>query len=272
MLASCAVSCEKYDDEIAELQRRIDALATANSKVNDNVTALGQLVDALQNNAEVTSFSQIKEGGKVVGYTVTFREEGKPAQSVTVYDSPANVAVGELDGKYYWMVGGKWLTDDAGNKIEACNSPVVPEFRLTNGTIEVSLDGGVTWKGVGEVGTPVIDNVIDSETEVTFVMSGGGSITLQKEQELKLILSSASYTMAAGGSRTVTYSISGGSVDANVIVYAKDGWKATVTPTDATKGNIKIDAPDCACESQVLVFVSDSGRSVVEAISVVSTL
>jgi len=267
----CAVSCNKYDDEIAALQRQIDALVTANSKVNDNVTALQQLVEALQAAAEVTSFSKIMEGGKVVGYNVTFREEGKPEQTVTVYDSPANVSVGEQDGKYYWMVGGNWLTDDSGNKIEACKGAVVPEFRITNGVIEVSLDDGISWKAVGEVGQPVVDDVIDSEDEVTFVLAGGTNITLKKYRELSLALSTTSLTMAAGGGRSVTYTINGGSADASVIVYAKDGWKASVVATDATKGYIQVDSPSEASQSQVLVFVSDSGRSVVASISVVST-
>lgn len=267
----CTVSCKKYDDEIAELQRQIDALVTANSRVNDNVAALEKLVEAIQHNAEVTTFTKIVEGGKVVGYTVTFKEEGKPEQTVTVYDSPVNVSVGELDGKYYWMVGGNWLTDDSGNKIEACKGAVVPEFRITNGVIEVSLDDGISWKAVGEVGQPVVDNVIDSEDEVTFVLAGGTNITLKKYRELSLALSSTSLTMAAGGGRSVSYTITGGSEAADVIVYAKDGWKASVVATDATRGYIKIDSPSEASQSQVLVFVSDSGRSVVASISVVST-
>ena len=267
----CTVSCNKYDDDIAELQRKIDALVTANSKVNDNVASLEKLVEALQNNAKIVTFTKINEGGKVVGYNVTFQEEGKPAETVTVYDSPANVSVGKLDGKYYWMVGGEWLTDDAGNKIEACAAAVVPEFRLTNGTIEVSLDGGVSWKAVGEVGQPMVENVVETDAAVTFYLAGGTEISIPKQQELTLTLSSPSLSMAAGGGRSVSYTIGGGSESTEVIVYAKDGWTATVTKTDSAKGYIYVKSPDVAGQSQVLVFVSDDGRSVVSAISVVAT-
>ena len=268
--ALCAAACQKYDDEIAELQRRIDELATANSKVNDNVAALEKIVEALQKDARVVSIVKITEGGKVVGYTVTFTEDGKPSESVTVYDSPANISVGMLDGKYYWMVAGEWLTDDAGNKIEACTSAPVPEFRLTNGTIEVSLDEGVSWKAVGEVAEPVIDRVTETDTEVTFFLAGGSAITLKKWVDLTLSLSSTSLTMAAGGGRSVAYTIAGGSEDTDVIVYAKDGWSATVSKTDAASGVIQISSPSEAGQSQVLVFVSDKGRSIVASISVVS--
>jgi hypothetical protein len=267
----CTVSCKKYDDEIAELQRQIDALVTANSRVNDNVAALEKLVEALQNKAEVTTFTKIVESGKVVGYTVTFKEEGKPAETVTVYDSPANVSVGESGGKYYWMVGGNWLTDDAGNRIEACAAAVVPEFRLTNGVIEVSLDGGITWKAVGEVGQPMVENVVETDTAVTFSLAGGSTISIPKQQPLTLTLSSTSLSMAAGGGRSVSYTISGGTESAEVIVYAKDGWTATVTKTDGARGYISINSPSEASQSQVLVFLSDDGRSVVTAINVTAT-
>lgn len=267
----CLAACNKYDSEIADLQRQIDELVTANSRVNDNVASLGKIVEALQKAAQVTSFSQITEGGKVVGYTVTFKEEGKPEQTVTVYNSPANVSVGEEGGKYYWMVNGDWLTDDAGNKIEACTTGIVPEFRITSGIIEVSLDGGKTWKAVGEVGTPVVDNIIDSEEAVTIVMAGGASITIPKLRDLTLTLSANSLTMAAGGGRSVTYTITGGSENARILLYAKDGWSATATATSSSKGYIEINSPDAAGTSEVLVFLSDNGRAVVTSIAVEST-
>ena len=267
----CLAACNKYDSEIADLQRQIDELVTANSRVNDNVASLGKIVEALQKAAQVTSFSQITEGGKVVGYTVTFKEEGKPEQTVTVYNSPANVSVGEEGGKYYWMVNGDWLTDDAGNKIEACTTGIVPEFRITSGIIEVSLDGGKTWKAVGEVGTPVVDNIIDSEEAVTIVMAGGARITIPKLRDLTLTLSATSLTMAAGGGRSVTYTITGGSENARILLYAKDGWSATATATSSSKGYIEINSPDAAGTSEVLVFLSDNGRAVVTSIAVEST-
>ena len=44
----CLAACNKYDSEIADLQRQIDELVTANSRVNDNVASLGKIVEALQ--------------------------------------------------------------------------------------------------------------------------------------------------------------------------------------------------------------------------------
>ena len=279
ILTICAASlagCQKYDAEIADLQRQIDELETDRSNVNENVISLGKLVDALQKSAEVTSFTQITEGGRVIGYTVTFKEEGKPAESVTVYNSTANVGVGESGGKYYWMVGGQWLLDDNGNKVEACTGAVVPQFRLVGGVIEVSLDGGATYRAVGEVGTPVIDSVTDGDVYVTFRLASGTEIKLKKQPALTLTLGTRSLSMAAGGGRSVKYTIVGGNASTSVIAWSRDGWTATVEATAATTGFINITSPSVASTSQVLVIVSDNstdtgGRTVFDTIDVVAT-
>ncbi|MBP5505722.1 MAG: hypothetical protein J6X89_06450 [Bacteroidales bacterium] len=266
--ALCAVSCHDYDTEIADLQRQLDELATANSKVNDNVAALEKLVEALQIADEVVSFSPVTEGGKVVGYTVTFKNSG----SVTVYNSTANVSVGLFEGKYYWMVGGKWLTDADGNKVEACTASVTPQFIVSDGVIKVSLDGGATWTVAGEVGVPVIDEVIDSEESVVFVLAGGTRITLVKVRPLTLTLSTYSLTMEAGGGRTISYEIAGGDAHTEIILYTKDSWTANLTKTDHANGMIQVKAPATAGSSSILVFVSDGqGRSVVKSLAVTAT-
>ena len=250
------------------MQRRIDELATASSKINENTFALAVIADALAEADELTSFAPLTEGGKVVGYTVTFKEAG----TVTVYNSTANVSIGIYEGKYYWMVGGKWLTDASGNKVEACKAGIIPQFTLSEGVIRVSLDNGATWSEVGTVGVPVIDEVIDGDDAVVFVMAGGQRISIARQKPLTLTLSTYSLTMEAGGGRSISYTIKGGDENTEVILYAKDGWSATVSKSSASEGLISVRAPQNASSSAVLVFVSDnSGRSVVASLAVEST-
>ena len=266
-LVFAVVSCQKYDDEIADLQRQIDELSTAASKINSNVTALAAIADALKAADEVVSFSPLSEGGKVVGYTVTFRDSG----SVTVYNSTANVSIGLFEGKYYWMVGNNWLTDADGAKVEACKAEIIPQFIISSGVIKVSLDNGSTWTAVGEVGTPVLDEVIDSDDSVVFVLAGGQRITLAKQKPLALTLSTYNLSMEAGGGRTISYTITGGDDQTQVLLYAKDGWSATVSKTNSSEGMIQVRAPQAASSSAVLVFASDNqGRSVVTSLAVES--
>lgn len=269
VVVATVASCNKYDDEIAELQRQLDEMATNQSHVNENVKALAAIVDALQQGYEATEITTVTEWGKVVGYKVTFKEVG----SVTVYNSTANVSVGESGGKYYWMVNGSWLLDASGNKVEACTTAVIPRFRLSSGKIEASFDGGVSWTQVGDVGTPLIDDVVDTEDSLTLVLAGGQRISIPKQKPLKVALSTTALSMEAGGGRTVGYTITGGNETTQVLVYSKDGWSASVRATSAAAGYIDIVSPAVASESEILVFVSDAeGRSVIASISVVATI
>lgn len=275
-VAGAMCACQNYDTEIDELQKRIDELATDNSKVNDNVAALSKIVEALQESRQATSFSKVVEAGKVVGYTVTFNGSDGSSDAVTVYNSTVNVSVAEDGGKYYWTVSGEYLTDADGNRVEACKEAVVPRFRLKEGTIEASTDGGVSWAAVGYVGTPVLDSVVDGDTQVEFHLAGGTVITIPKMVALSLKLSSTSQKMAAGGGRTVGYTITGGNGQTSVMTWAKDGWTANVIAKDSASGEIEILAPEVAGTSQIIVIVSDNstatgGRSVFASIDVTST-
>ena len=275
-VAGAMCACQNYDTEIDKLQKQIDDLATDNSKVNDNVAALSKIVEALQDSLQATSFTQVVESGKVVGYTVTFKGEDGSSDAVTVYNSTANVSVAEDDGKYYWTVSGEWLTDADGNRVEACKEAAVPLFRLSSGTIEASTDGGASWTAVGEVGTPVLDEVVDSDTQVEFHLAGGTVITIPKMLALSLKLSSTSQKMAAGGGRTITYTVTGGGEETSIMTWVKDGWTANITAKDSASGEIEILAPEVASTSQIIVIVSDNstatgGRTVFASINVTST-
>ncbi len=266
--ALLAVSCGDYDQRLDEMQRQIDDLVTTTSRINENVAAMKAIVEAIQAQDEVVSLAPVTEGGKIAGYTVTFKQGG----SVTVYNSTANVSVGEYEGRYYWMVDGDWLKDSAGNKIEACAGAATPQFVISDGIIRVSLDGGRSWTDVGRVGVAVLASVEDGPDAVTLVLASGARIVLPKQKSLSVTLSTNRLSMGAGSGRTIGYTITGGTDDTQVITYAKDGWSATVSPESASEGYITVMSPGVASESAVLVFVSDNtGRSIVTQLTVVST-
>ena len=113
-------------------------------EMNKNISAMQQILEALQNNDYVTSVQQIVENGKTIGYTIYFSKSG----AVTIYHgedgkdgvdgedgkdgsdgqngvdgkdghSPVVGVRQDSDGIYYWTLDGEWLTDDNGNKIKA---------------------------------------------------------------------------------------------------------------------------------------------------------
>ena len=112
--------------------------------MNSNIEALQVIVNALQNNDYVTGVSPIYEGGKEIGYVITFSKSG----SVTIYHGQdgkdgqngapgkdgedgedgkdgvdgATPIIGvkkDVDGIYYWTLNGDWLLDNNGNKVKA---------------------------------------------------------------------------------------------------------------------------------------------------------
>lgn len=68
-------------DQIDDINSKVVSLEQLTSQINTNITTLQTVVAALQNNDYVTTFSEIKEGNKVIGYVLTFAKSGP----VTIY-------------------------------------------------------------------------------------------------------------------------------------------------------------------------------------------
>ena len=135
---------DELEDLYDDLDGRVEDLEEACEKMNTNIEALQTLVSALQNNDTITSIAPIKQGDKVVGYTITFSKsepitiyhgnDGKDGANGADGQDGANGADGK-DGKdgytpqigiakdsdnvYYWTLDGEWLLDESGNKIKA---------------------------------------------------------------------------------------------------------------------------------------------------------
>lgn len=143
------VGCGKeYDDSalvgrVNNLESRVLKLEQLCQQMNTNISSLQTIVSALQNNDYVTGVVPVTEGGKTVGYTISFTK----SQPVTIYHGKDGVdgkngtdgkdgqngadgkdgksyvpVIGvrqDTDGVYYWTLDGKWLIDGSGNKVKA---------------------------------------------------------------------------------------------------------------------------------------------------------
>ena len=149
LMVGCA---EPYDDtaireDIEDLQERVTALEEMCREMNSNISAMQSILTALQNNDYITSVTPVTEGGKTIGYTITFAkgnpitiyhgtdgkdgqdgENGKDGQDGADGKDGANGKDGytpvigvkqDTDGIYYWTLDGEWLTDENGNRIKA---------------------------------------------------------------------------------------------------------------------------------------------------------
>ena len=183
-----------------------DQLKKQCEEMNQNISAMQQILEALQNNDYVTSVQQIVEDGKTIGYTIYFSKSG----DVTIYHgkngkdgadgtdgvngadgkdghSPIVGVRQDSDGIYYWTLDGKWLLDDAGNKIKAVGvdgkdgqdgedgkdgqdgadgtdgvdgengadgkdgaDGITPQLKIENEYWYISYDNGTTWLQLGK--------------------------------------------------------------------------------------------------------------------------
>ena len=111
-LSSCS---DDYDDSelrdtIENLGDRVAALEEWQKSVNTSIESLQSLVSALENRNYITDVTPVKEGGKEVGYTITF-QNGDPitirhGKDGTDGTSPVVGVAQDTDGKYYWTLNG----------------------------------------------------------------------------------------------------------------------------------------------------------------------
>ena len=132
---------DELEDLFDDLDNRVEDLEEACEKMNTNIEALQTLVAALQANDTITAIAPIKQGDKVVGYTISFSksepitiyhgndgkdgadgEDGKDGENGADGEDGYTPQIGiakDSDNVYYWTLDGEWLLDENGNKIKA---------------------------------------------------------------------------------------------------------------------------------------------------------
>ena len=195
---SCKTNTDDLWDSIHQLDGRVTSLEELCKQMNGNISSLQKLVQALQDNNSITKVTPIKEGEKVIGYTISFTK-GEP---ITIYhgekgeqgdkgdDGTTPVITVDQDGEtYYWKVNGEWLTDKQGNKIpttgEDGQDAVSPQLEIRNG--RWFLFNGETWIDIGQAtgdagkdGDSFFEKVEEKEGYVEFTLPSGTVLTIPK--------------------------------------------------------------------------------------------
>lgn len=183
LVASC--SKFEYTDQLQNLGKRVEVLEEMELKVNEQLETLHQIVMAVENNGYVTGVKENPDGTLSVtfntGKEVTLRQgrDGKDGKDGKEAVLDLSVAEGP-DGKMYWTLNDRWLTDEDGNlvlagaidgkdgkdgvdgkdgadgkdgKSASMAGAVVPQTRINPDTRhwEISTDGGNTWTDTGTV-------------------------------------------------------------------------------------------------------------------------
>ena len=158
MLATL-IGCGQYDDselksDINDLKSRMAALEKQCKNMNENLTSLQAIVDAIQKQDGIVSVTDLPDGQ---GYSVKF-VSGKViylynGTNGTGSSTPKISVRQDSDGIYYWTVDGEWLIVD-GKKVRASatdgKDAVTPQFKIEDGFWFVSYDGGNSWSKLGK--------------------------------------------------------------------------------------------------------------------------
>ena len=190
----------------------------------------------------------------------------------------------DSDGKWYWTIDGEWLLDSSGNKVSLTpvdgedgstgsdgnpgSDGITPLMKIENGKWYVSTDNGATWVyyGIacggdgndgpdGTVAEGVFASVNLTGDSAVFVLKNGTVIVIPMQKPIFLTMEAeGDISIAAGGSVSIAYSVSGGTEQALVECAAQGQWKAVVTPISPTTGTVTVQAPDPFSQGKVLVF------------------
>ena len=197
-----AIGCtdvSQYQEDIADLQRRVEALEDLCNNLNNNISAIQTIATAVQNNNYITGVTPLMKSGVEIGYTITFAS-GDP---ITLYHgkdgadgtngkdghSPIIGVKKDADDIWYWTVDNEWLLDANGQKVKAVGTNgTTPQLKIEDDHWYISMDNGENWtklgKAKGEDGQDATDgdsmfthiDYTTSEDYVVFALSNGVSI------------------------------------------------------------------------------------------------
>ena len=269
MLATL-IGCGQYDDselksDINDLKSRMAALEKQCKNMNENLTSLQAIVDAIQKQDGIVSVTDLPDGQ---GYSVKF-VSGKViylynGKNGTDGVTPKISVREDSDGIYYWTVDGDWLIVD-GKKVRAVGldgkdgqsgndgkDAVTPQLKIENGFWYISYDNGNSWNKLGKAtgengkdgqdGDGFFKSVTVEDGYAVFVMNDSEQTTLRIPIAGVSTVSSIKYVPESlDGVVKVRYSkIDGKNVPVDIVIkfevmpqgavdYIVKNWKEVLT-------------------------------------------
>ena len=269
MLATL-IGCGQYDDselksDINDLKSRMAALEKQCKNLNENLTSLQAIVDAIQKQDGIVSVTDLPDGQ---GYSVKF-VSGKViylynGKNGTDGVTPKISVRKDSDGIYYWTVDGDWLIVD-GKKVRAVGldgkdgqsgndgkDAVTPQLKIVDGFWYISYDNGNSWNKLGKAtgengkdgqdGDGFFKSVTVEDGYAVFVMNDSEQTTLRIPIAGVSTVSSIKYVPESlDGVVKVRYSkIDGKNVPVDIVIkfevmpqgavdYIVKNWKEVLT-------------------------------------------
>ena len=245
LVAALAISC--YDD--TKVWEKLDSLEAKLTELTSQVNSVSSIVSALEQKVYVKAVTEVTGG-----YEIEFTDGKK----VTVKDgkdganAPEIGATKDVDGIYYWTLGGEWLLDAAGNKVPAGMGQ--PKLKTENGQWYISADGK-EWALIGPDVACTIKDVAVADDAVTFTLADGTEIVIPLVQVIDITFDIPEVVVYGEETLEFSYVITGGTEKNRVAAICTSGV-ASVTATDANNGVIKISSL-VGADFECTVFVTD---------------
>ena len=245
LVAALAISC--YDD--TKVWEKLDSLEAKLTELTSQVNSVSSIVSALEQKVYVKAVTEVTGG-----YEIEFTDGKK----VTVKDgkdganAPEIGATKDVDGIYYWTLGGEWLLDAAGNKVPAGMGQ--PKLKTENGQWFISADGK-EWALIGPDVACTIKDVAVAADAVTFTLADGTEIVIPLVQVIDITFDIPEVVVYGEETLEFSYVITGGTEKNRVAAICTSGV-ASVTATDANNGVIKISSL-VGADFECTVFVTD---------------
>jgi len=172
---------DKYLEDIAELESRLDLIEQLCEEMNTNLNSLRVIVSSIQDNDMISGVTSITQGGIEIGYKINFVKTAP----ITIYHgtngkTPLIGTAKDTDGNYYWTIqydNGTvgWVKDDYGQKVLAMG--VAPFIKVKDERWMISYDGGSTWtdlgQATGEAGDSMFKSIVIGSDHVTITLTNG---------------------------------------------------------------------------------------------------
>lgn len=296
-IGAMAMTGCSYDDNdlwnaIDGVNGRIDTIEQKIGKMNDEINALGIIVNALDQNLSISSITETPDGYEIIfsdgskahiyhGKNGTNGTDGKDGAM------PEISVAKDTDGNYYWTVNGEWLIIN-GEKIRANgidgkdgkdgkdgnngtngsdgDNAIAPQIRINPQTNEweISIDGGKTWTSTGvnagsnDTYSCLFTSVKVEGDYVTFVTVTGVTFTVPLYDATLPIFTIQG--VEDGVSFLNGESLEFEVTEKNVVSYAiqkPDGWKVAYM-----EGKLNVTAP-----AEANIYAEREGRVSIIAVS-----
>ena len=279
---------EGYDD--SELTERVEnRVQKLEEQMNSNISSLQSIMEALENNDYITDVTPIMEGGKEIGYTISFKK-GNP---ITIYHgqngngnqgeyTPQIGVKQDTDGIYYWTLDGEWMTDESGNKIKAQGidgedgqDGITPQFKIENEYWWVSYDDGITWAKIGQATggdvTSIFKSVTKNDKEVIFTLNDDTTIVIPIAQKIEISFDYEGDEVGISEGRTlyINYTLKNATDDVQVTASSDGNFVTKVEANGKTGGRISVRCINGGTDGYINVIVNDgNGYSYLKVINI----